>query len=57
MADYPSIPLFLWRIKVTSTVHDLRETVSLIGSDKVEGTAVRANDQRVYGYYKTPLWY
>jgi hypothetical protein len=32
----------------TTTVDDRRETVSLIGSDKVEGTAVYgANDERI----------
>ena len=32
----------------TTTVDDRRETVSLIGSDKVEGTAVYgANDKRI----------
>src|SRR5215813_6959477 len=32
----------------TATVDDRRETVSLIGSDKVEGTAVYgANDERI----------
>ena len=49
-----------------TTVDNRTETVSLIGSDKVDGTAVygadwdwgdRARDRAVYGYYDTPLWY
>jgi hypothetical protein len=42
-------PLYLRRTNMATTVDDRRETVSLIGSDKVEGTAVYGADDNKIG--------